>query len=251
MNNYAQPDAGGDQIPFKDQGNLLDGSLLLINVLEALPPVPNRFSRADKRDPEPVKAVVAVLDGQLQGEVYWDTLIFPLKLSAVLRGKVGEIVLGRLGKGQAKHGQNPPWTLNPYTAADTQLADAFRQANPDFDAATARPRGQEDPAHYQPSGNGQPGWGSAPAQPAADPWGQSPRPAAPAKPLQVQHMENAGASPELAAAIHAAGGHLQHLKAIQTAYPDKWNTAPASAAGWFVSRGQELISAQPENEPPF
>jgi len=35
------------------------------------------------------------------------------------------MVLGRLGKGNAKPGQNPPWTLAPATDADKAVGERY------------------------------------------------------------------------------------------------------------------------------
>lgn len=69
-----------------------------------------------------VRADVTVIDADGDGpEELKDTLIFPRVLISQTRSLVGEKVLGRLGQGEAKPGQNPPWKLLEATDADIQL----------------------------------------------------------------------------------------------------------------------------------
>ncbi len=55
-----------------------------------------------------IKATVHDITDQ---ETYEDTLIFPKVLVGSLKGRIGQKVLGTLGKGVAKPGQNAPWVL--------------------------------------------------------------------------------------------------------------------------------------------
>jgi len=71
-----------------------------------------------------VRADLAVLDGPDAGKRYDNTLVFPGVLISQLKSKVGKKVLGRLGTGEKKAGQNAPWKLN--TATDTDKATAQR-----------------------------------------------------------------------------------------------------------------------------
>lgn len=76
-------------------------------------------------DKDAIRADVAVLDGPDAGEIITDTLVFPRVLIGQLKAKVGGgKVLGRLGQGEAKPGQNPPWKLSDFTEADAELAKA-------------------------------------------------------------------------------------------------------------------------------
>ncbi len=59
------------------------------------------------------------------GNTYHDTLVFPLALIGQLKESVGgKRVLGRLGQGNAKPGQKPPWKLGEFTQADADKATA-------------------------------------------------------------------------------------------------------------------------------
>jgi hypothetical protein len=66
----------------------------------SLEKVSTRYGQSDA-----VKARVSVIDGSGKPADYPDTLIFPKLLLAQTRDKLGEKVLGRLGKGVAKPGQ--------------------------------------------------------------------------------------------------------------------------------------------------
>lgn len=74
---------------------------------------------------EAVRADVAVLDGTEAGTTYTDTLVFPKLLVSQLKSRAGQKVLGRLGQGQAKPGQKPPWILAEATPADKQIGVAY------------------------------------------------------------------------------------------------------------------------------
>lgn len=76
-----------------------------------------------------VKATVSVLDGDQADEVYIDTLIFPKVLISQTKGSIGGMVLGRLGQGQKKPGQSPPWTLIEAVDADKVVARAYLAKN--------------------------------------------------------------------------------------------------------------------------
>jgi len=72
-----------------------------------------------------IRADVTVLDGVTAGATFPDSLIFPRVLTGQLRSRIGQKVLGRLGQGVAKGGQNPPWILAEATDADKQLGAAY------------------------------------------------------------------------------------------------------------------------------
>jgi hypothetical protein len=116
MPTFRDPSAGGDKLPLEE----LLGGLLLFTVHEQMPEMQTSFGPAT-----PIRADVAVLDGHLKGQVFDDALIFPRKLQGQLRGAIGEMVLGRLGRGTAKAGQSPPWELSPATEADRAIGEKF------------------------------------------------------------------------------------------------------------------------------
>lgn len=94
-----------------------------------------------------VRADVVVLDGPTAGEAFPNTLVFPGVLIGQLKTKTGRQVLGRLGYGQAKAGQKPPWKLEAATDDEKQRAMAYRASTvtspgPDRDP-WASPTGQQ------------------------------------------------------------------------------------------------------------
>ena len=109
--------SSSDLLPLDD----LLGALLLLTVYEETDPIntvhgPQTAIRAD----------VVALDGKMTGEAYEDTLIFPRVLKSQLRRSAGGMmVVGRLGQGNKKPGQNPPWTLTAATEADKALAQKY------------------------------------------------------------------------------------------------------------------------------
>lgn len=106
----------------------LKGALLLFTVTKQELDVQTTFGPAD-----PIRADVAVLDGTEAGTEYADTLVFPKALIGQLKPKIGGRVLGRLGQGQSKPGQSPPWLIGDFTDADAKIATAYlASADPPF-----------------------------------------------------------------------------------------------------------------------
>lgn len=98
------------------------GALLLITPTEYRPEV--NTTRG------PTDAVVidfVVLDGPRAGETATSSLVFPKVLKGALKAKIGtgRMVLGRLGKGDAKPGQSAPWVLGEPTDQDKQTAREY------------------------------------------------------------------------------------------------------------------------------
>lgn len=113
---FNDPGTGGDFLPYHD----VNGSLLLVTVHEETDEIntvhgPNTAIRAD----------VAVLDGAHKGEVFKNALIFPRVLKGQLRGSIGSMVLGRLGQGAKKPGQDPPWTLTAATDDEKATGEKY------------------------------------------------------------------------------------------------------------------------------
>lgn len=102
----------------------LVGSLLLFDVLSYEDNVPTSFTPPGEKSPA-VRANVTVVDGPQAGHRYIEALVFPKKLQAQLRPRVGRMVLGRLTQGEARKGQNPPWELSPATPQDKARASAL------------------------------------------------------------------------------------------------------------------------------
>lgn len=112
---YNDP-SSSTSVPFAD----LDGALLLFTVHEETGEIQTTFGPSTA-----IRADVAVLDGPDKGATYPDALVFPRKLQSQLRRSIGEMVLGRLGKGAGKPGQNPPYELRASSDADKAIADRY------------------------------------------------------------------------------------------------------------------------------
>lgn len=112
---FASP-SNASGIEWKD----LKGSLLLVKVhgFEAEINTVHGPSTA-------VRADVIVLDGDEEGTEYSDTLVFPKVLQSQIKGQIGGMVLGRLGQGEKKPGQSPPWMLSEATEADKKIGREY------------------------------------------------------------------------------------------------------------------------------
>lgn len=128
----AAPSAGISWADFK-------GCLLLIEPTTFKQGVQTSYGTADA-----VQANVVVLDGPHAGTEIPDTLIFPKILVSQTQSRVGQKVLGRLGQGQAKQGQSPPWMLSEATPEDQELGMRWlnRTTQPAPAAAPAEPQQQ-------------------------------------------------------------------------------------------------------------
>lgn len=88
-------------------------------------------------DSNAIRADVIVLDGDKEGEVYTDTLVFPKVLQSQLKPSINaasNMVLGRLGQGHKKPGQSPPWTLAAAEEKDKVVGKDYiaKSAEPPF-----------------------------------------------------------------------------------------------------------------------
>jgi hypothetical protein len=85
-------------------------------------------------DKDAVRADVTIIDAPGAPVEFVDTLIFPGALIGQTRSLIGKQVLGRLGQGQAKPGQKPPWRLDDPTADDVEIGKKYlahrQQKNP-------------------------------------------------------------------------------------------------------------------------
>lgn len=131
-NPFAAPAAASSGIQWTDH----EGHLLVVEPLEAVTGIQTSFGTADA-----VRANVHVIDGQ--PATYEDTLIFPKILASQVRPKVGQKVIGRLTRGQAKPGQSAPWLLAEATDADVQAGVAWlaQQQNNQFAAPATQGAG--------------------------------------------------------------------------------------------------------------
>ena len=104
----------------------LNGRLLLIT-----PHAQEDDIKTDYGVTKAVRADIVVLDGPGAPEEYADTLIFPKVLQGQVRKNIGtgRMNLGRLGQGNKKPGQSPPWMLGDPTDADKSLARDYLEKN--------------------------------------------------------------------------------------------------------------------------
>lgn len=102
----------------------LDGRLLLVEPRALEQDINTTLGTKDA-----IRADVTILDGPDAGTQHNDTLIFPRVLIGQLRTRLGQKVLGRLGQGQAKPGQNAPWLLEEATPADQEVGLAWLNKN--------------------------------------------------------------------------------------------------------------------------
>jgi hypothetical protein len=100
--------------------NDYNGALLIFEVKEVVHGITTSYGERDA-----VRADVYVVDSDHASNQPRDTLIFPAVLQSQLSSKVGKMVLGRLGQGQAKPGQSPPWLLEEARAGDNDKATEY------------------------------------------------------------------------------------------------------------------------------
>lgn len=100
----------------------LQGRLLLIKPTSVESGVETTFGTK-----EAVKADVTELDGPDANTTHSEVLIFPRVLIGQTKSKAGtgKYVLGRLGHGAAKPGQQPPHQLGDPTDADKDVARRY------------------------------------------------------------------------------------------------------------------------------
>jgi hypothetical protein len=107
----------GEKVPMAE----LVGSLVLITVREVRQGITTQFG-----EKEAVACDVHVLQGAHAGDEYENALIFQGALIGALKHAAGgDPVLGRVGLGVKKPGQNAPYVLNPFSEQDAQIATAW------------------------------------------------------------------------------------------------------------------------------
>ena len=108
----------------------LHGSLLLVQVHGQEVGIQTAHGESNA-----IRADVHVIDGDKEGEVYTDTLVFPKVLQSQLKPSIGSIVLGRLGQGQGSPASPRRGPLSAATDADKRS----RPRLPGQDGPDARP----------------------------------------------------------------------------------------------------------------
>lgn len=96
------------------------GSLMIFEPLSLESGINTVHGEADA-----VKANVSIITGPGEGEDHSDVLVFPRMLAGQLRSNIGKKVVGRLGQGEAKKGQSPPWLLAEATEDDLTKAKEY------------------------------------------------------------------------------------------------------------------------------
>src|SRR5699024_3627411 len=104
-----------------------EGRLLLLTPTE---PVEGMDASIGKSDV--VRADMVVLDGDQQGHEVPDLLVFQTALRRdllrIMNGGVSKMMLGRLGRGEAKQGKSAPWIFIQPTDEDKALARQYIEA---------------------------------------------------------------------------------------------------------------------------
>lgn len=111
MSMFTSPGAAGGGWSVADA----EGHLVIVEVHSLEKDIPTSLG-----DKDAIKATVHDITDQ---ETYEDTLIFPRVLIGSLKSRIGDKVLGTIGKGVAKPGQNAPWLLFD-AASDPASVDA-------------------------------------------------------------------------------------------------------------------------------
>jgi hypothetical protein len=180
---FDRPAPPGDQ--FSPETHV--GALLVIEVLEHVPPMQTKVS---EKPQDSIRANVYVISPNgTVAEEFQNTLLWPRILVSRLRQSVGRTVLGVLtGQPNVKRdGKNVPYDLDDPTPPMEQAAVAAMTARQMQAPAQAPQQWGQQPATAQqgpPPGWGQqpaaapqgppPGWGQAPPPVDTSPWGQPP-----------------------------------------------------------------------------
>lgn len=218
MSQFQQPGVGGD----KFEAAAHNGHLMLFFPSQFDQNIPTVNGTADA-----VTTRIVDLD---TGQVLDDAKVWGKAMVPQLKGAIPDgMVLGRLGQGQGKGGNNPPWILHPHTEQDVARAEQWLAANPRNQFGQP----QQQAAAPAAAGNG---WGQqAPSGPPAQQgWGQAPAPASPAAgtggwgapnpapaPTAGQWGAPAAAAPTSAPSAPAAPQ--------QTQFPGQWGSAAPAA----------------------
>ena len=178
MSQFQQPGIGGDKFEAANH----NGHLLLFFPSAFRADVPTQNGVADCVDTK-----IVDLD---TGQVLNDAKVWGKAMVPQLKGAVPDgMVLGRLGQGQGKAGNNPPWILHPHTEQEVAVAERYLAANPrnqfqNGPAAAPAPAPAAAPAQGgwgAPAGPQQGGWGAPQGAGQAQPAGPTPAATAPAQ----------------------------------------------------------------------
>lgn len=131
---FAAPAAAGDLLPAADVLN----HLLLVAPTEYRTGIVTRFNKPENPTSDAIVVDVAVLtqqDAAGQVPVYHDVLWFNVGLRLTLKKQIGQMVLCRMGQGEGKQGQDPPYQLIDATtdAQAVAFAEQWLTQNPNFE----------------------------------------------------------------------------------------------------------------------
>jgi hypothetical protein len=150
MSTFSTPKSGGGGSGFSLGDH--DGQLLLIIPTGWADQIATEYGPSDA-----LECDVALLSGDAAGTTFPDSLIFQ-SLRNGLKRQMGELVLGRLGRGEKKPGRDAPWILTDPT--DEDIAGAERWTSSDDGAAfvsngqkTAAGQTVTKPVVQQPTGS--------------------------------------------------------------------------------------------------
>lgn len=136
---FAAPAPAGDQLPAAE----VLGHLLLIAPHEYRTGIITKFTKAGQPGEDAIVIDCAVLtqqDATGQVPVFRDALWFNIGLRLTLKKQMGQLVLARMGQGEGKQGQDPPFTLIDATqdAQAVAFAEAWLGQHPEFEADATR-----------------------------------------------------------------------------------------------------------------
>lgn len=145
----------------------LAGHLLIVFPIGYIDHSPTRFTQAGKPSDVIVCDVIdldAPDETGAPGKIYRTAWWRSSKLIVGLRPLIGKKILGRISKGLAQNGMNPPWVINDVREEPGALdrARAWAQVHPDFTVSTFTPPPAvpRTPAPVAPAGPA--AWGGSP-----------------------------------------------------------------------------------------
>lgn len=165
---FAQPGQGGDQFDLKTYGDQWMGSLMLVWPISLKP----NFDSGKYEPTDVVECDIALIDrinpSTGKPAFFKNAFLFSKGLVSNTRGEIGNVVLGRLVKKQFANGVG--WSLEDFTPADEQAANAYMLAHPR--QAVAQPQQQQQ--QQAPPSDAWAGMDATPSPPpAAGGWGAS------------------------------------------------------------------------------
>lgn len=139
MSRFAAPAPEGDKLAPAD----IEGHLLAVIPTEYRTGIVTQYTKPgeDPSDAISVHCVVLTQQGEDgQPPVYRDALWFNVSLKNTLRKQIGEVVLARMAKGQAKPGQSAPFYLADATsdAGAVGFAEQWLDQHPEFEAEATK-----------------------------------------------------------------------------------------------------------------